>query len=107
MFDLPEPYGPMTAVIPLSKTNEVGVAKLLNPCISSRLSRVAIRVPSLAHQHEHAVGASRTRVHFAVTNRVTSGVRLSRHGQNATIGPSHPAMAVYRRERTMQRAQGD
>ena len=39
MLDLPEPLGPTTAVIPGSKANTVRMAKLLNPCRSSRESR--------------------------------------------------------------------
>src|SRR5690606_14423722 len=46
MFDLPEPLGPMIAVMPGSKTNVVGVAKLLKPCSSRRFSRVVMPVPS-------------------------------------------------------------
>ncbi len=38
MFDLPEPLGPTTTVIPAGKSNRVASAKLLNPLSSSALS---------------------------------------------------------------------
>ena len=38
MFDLPLPFGPMTAVIPGSNRKVVRLAKLLNPCSSRRVS---------------------------------------------------------------------
>jgi hypothetical protein len=43
MFDLPEPLGPTTTVMPLGNSNLVRSAKLLKPLSSSALSMVELQ----------------------------------------------------------------
>ena len=53
-FDLPDPFGPTTTVMPSGNSNRVRSAKLLNPKSSRAFSVIIRRIPIMLCQTEKA-----------------------------------------------------